>query len=127
MAELSACGYVSHKEFEKLDIRVVTIKAAKQHPTRQEYILSLDLGVEGKDFESVVDLGKSYKLDKLIGKQCLAVINIVPELSGEIESTAMLLAAADAKGRITLLKPDKKMVPGRPILGLMNSTCTKME
>lgn len=117
---------VTHRDFEKLELRVATIKGAKLHENGQDYVLALDLGPVELDIQVVVDLKESYNLEELIGKQVIVLLNIRPEKVGEIESQAMLLITTK-DGKPVLLSPEKAVYPGVQIVGIMNSTCIHFE
>jgi len=116
---------ITHKHFEKLEIRAATIKAAKLHPAKKEYILALDLGPAERDMQAVAGLKQSYTIKELIGKQCIAIINICPEKTNHTESTAMILTAM-LNNKPRLIQPDKKVKPGVKVYGIMDSTCTHL-
>ncbi|MBD3361520.1 hypothetical protein GF358_01880 [Candidatus Woesearchaeota archaeon] len=117
---------ITHKDFEKLELRTATIKAAKQHPKKPEYVLVLDLGPVERDVQVVADLKESYKIKELIGKQCIALLNICPEKTGGIESTAMILVTM-LKEKPRLIKPDKKVLPGVKVYGIIDNVCTHFD
>ena len=47
---------VSHKDFEKLELRVGKIKAVKLHQNKRDYIMAVDLGPVEQDLQVVADL-----------------------------------------------------------------------
>jgi methionine--tRNA ligase beta chain len=102
---------ISYEDFEKLNIRIGTIKEAKQHPNADKLIiLKID---EGRDElrQLVAGIKQAYEPEEIIGKQIVFLANLEPkELRGEI-SNGMILAA-DNKGRPVLLHPDKEVPPG---------------
>ena len=113
------------KDFDDFEIRVATIKGAEQHPKKDEFILLLDLGPVERDIQVVADLKKSYKLEELIGQQCVVILNVCSEDVNNIESTALLLVTMlDDKPR--LLQPDKKVLAGVKVYGMMDSVRTHM-
>ncbi|MBD3303682.1 hypothetical protein GF343_00925 [Candidatus Woesearchaeota archaeon] len=113
------------KDFDDFEIRVATIKGAEQHPKKDEYILLLDLGPAERDMQAVADLKKSYTIEELIGQQCVAILNICSETVDGVESTALLLVTMlDNKPR--LLQPDKKILAGVKVYGMMDSMRTHL-
>lgn len=113
------------KDFDDFEIRVATIKGAETHPKKDEFVLLLDLGPVERDIQVVADLKESYKLEELIGQQCIVILNICSEEVDGIESTALLLVTMlDDKPR--LLQPDKKVLAGVKVYGMMDSVRTHM-
>ncbi len=117
---------LTFKDFEKFEIRAAEITGAEMHPKKQEYILLLDLGPVERDIQVVADLKESYKIEELIGKQCIVILNVCSETVDSVESTAMiLLTMHDGKPR--LLSPDEKVLPGVKVYGAMDSVRTHIE
>ena len=114
---------LKHADFEKLELRVGTIKAAKDSGIKGEYVLAIDLGPAERDIQVVADLKEGYEIDELIGKQVVVLCNIASEKVGEYESTAMLLIA-HKDGKQVLIGPEKETLPGVQVSGIMDSTCT---
>lgn len=105
------------EEFEKFNIRVGTIKAAKQHPEADEYILLIDLGYADQDMQIVASLKDTYTMDELVGQQCLVVENIEPITVAGVESQGLLLISRK-DDKPVLLKPDKEIIPGVRVYGI---------
>ena len=99
---------IAYPDFEKLDIRVGTIKEAKPHPNADKLIiLKLDEGKEELR-QLVAGIKEHYKEKELVGKQVVFLANLEPRpLRGEM-SNGMILAA-DAEGKPVLLIPEKKV------------------
>jgi len=113
------------KDFDDFEIRIADIKGAEQHPKKDEYVLLLDLGPAERDIQVVADLKKSYKMEELIGQQCIVILNVCSETVNSIESTALLLVTMlDEKPR--LLQPDKKVLAGVKVYGMMDSMRTHL-
>jgi len=106
---------VGIKEFAKLDLRIGAIRAVKPHPNADKlYILMVDMGPLEHDFQIVSGLKQDYKEDELIGKQVVIVRNLEPAVIRGVESQGMLLAAVH-KGKVTLIKPEKKTEVGAKV------------
>jgi len=102
---------VTSKDLEKLNLRIATVKAAKQHPSAAYYILALDLGQADRDVQVVVDLAESYDIDDLIGKQVVYLENFEPkQVKGEDSMGAVLIATKE--GKPVLVMPQKEVLPG---------------
>ena len=91
---------ITIKDFEKIDLRVATVKAVKLHPSNKDmYILLLDLGPEEQDVQIVAGLKKWYSEEEFIGKKIVYVANLEPKIIGRIESQGMILAADDGENK----------------------------
>jgi methionyl-tRNA synthetase len=103
---------VSFKEFQKLDLRIGTIKNAEAIKGAKKLLkLTVDMGEERT---VVAGLAGHYSEQDLIGKQVILVANLEPaELMG-VESQGMVLAAEDGTG-LHLIVPDGVTVPGSKV------------
>jgi len=102
--------FVSFKDFLKLDIRVGTIKAVKQHPDAEKlYIILLEMGEGEEDRQLVAGIKPWYKENELIGKQIAIVTNLEHKEIRGIRSQGMLLAAEDGQNPVALLVTDRKI------------------
>lgn len=103
---------VSFDEFQKLDLRVGTIKNAEKISGSTKLLkLTVDTGGE----RTVVAGIQGYYQEKdLIGKQVLLVVNLAPVKLMGVESNGMVLAASDDNG-VHLIIPDKATVPGSKV------------
>lgn len=98
---------IKYEDFEKLDLRVATIKEVKPHPNADKlYILTIDLEDETRTI--VAGIKKYYSEKELINKQIIVVANLEPANLRGIESNGMLLAADDGNN-VVILTPEKKI------------------
>ncbi|RLE46996.1 methionine--tRNA ligase [Candidatus Woesearchaeota archaeon] len=111
---------VTKKDFEKLELRIGKITGAELHENKIDYILLIDLGPAERDIQIVADLKESYKIEDLIGKQCVVLLNICCEEVGGIESEAMLLTATK-DNKPVLLQPENEVPTGERVVGIMDS------
>ncbi|MDD5182316.1 MAG: methionine--tRNA ligase subunit beta [Candidatus Nanoarchaeia archaeon] len=96
---------VSFEEFQKIELKVGTIKSAEPHPKADKLlVLKVDLG--GEERQLVAGIKKYYGIDDLIGKKIIVVANLEPAVLRGVESQGMLLAAEDAEGAVRLLTVD---------------------
>lgn len=110
-----ACDTVPFETFKKLDVHVGKIIKAQPHPNADKlYVLLIDLGHYGEDRQVVAGLREHYKMEELVGKNVIMVVNLQPAVIRGIESNGMLLAAVN-KGKVSLLQPDKDMVLGAKV------------
>ncbi len=102
------------EDFDRLDIRIGTIVDAQPFPEARKpaFKLWIDfgeaLGVKG----SSVQITVHYKLDQLIGRQVLAVVNFPPRRIGPFTSEVLTLGVPDEDGAVVLLRPDFKVGNG---------------
>ena len=104
---------ITYQDFEKLDLRVATIKKAEEIENADKlYKLTIDVGELG---ERIICAGikEFYKPEELEGKQIILLANLEPRKMRGIESQGMLLAAStEDHSKVFLLKPDKEIKPG---------------
>ncbi len=92
--------------FSKLDLRVAEILEVKNHPNADKlYLAHIDLGKMGKRV-IVAGLKNHYTVGELTGKKIVVVTNLEPATIRGVKSTAMLLAATDSDGVVSLLHPN---------------------
>jgi methionyl-tRNA synthetase len=103
---------VSIKEFQKLDLRVGTIKSVEP-VTGSKKLLKILLDV-GEERTIVAGLAGLYSEPDLVGKQVVVVANLEPVKLMGVESNGMVLAAEDKAG-VHLLTTDAETAPGSKI------------
>ena len=103
---------ISFDDFQKIDLRIGTIKEAEPIPGSKKLIkLKVDTGEERT---VVAGLKGHYTEEDLIGKDVLLITNLAPVKLMGVESQGMVLAASDEAG-LHLLVPDTKTVPGSSV------------
>src|SRR5262249_8388225 len=102
--------------FEKVDMRVGVVIAAKDFPEarRPAYRLWIDFGPLGIK-RSSAQITTYYRLDELIGLRVIAVVNFPPRQIGPFVSEVLVLGAYDEAGAVVLLRPDRQVAPGARI------------
>jgi len=96
---------ITIEEFQKLDLRIGTIKEVKSHPNADKlYVYLHDLGNEERQI--IAGIKSHYKEKELLNKQIVIIVNLQPVVLRGIESQGMLLAASDDKD-LAVLTPDK--------------------
>lgn len=107
---------ITYADFEKLDLRVATIKKAEEIEGADKlYKLTLDVGELG---ERVICAGikQHYEAKKLKGKKIIIVANLATRVLKGIESKGMLLAASDeSHEKVILLTTDSDIESGSKI------------
>lgn len=102
------------EDFQKIDIRVGRIVEAENFPEAKKpsYKLSIDLGPEIGIKKSCAQLPQNYKLDDLIGKQVLCIVNFPPRQIGPAVSEVLTLGVPDASNDCVLIIPDTNVPLG---------------
>ena len=110
MGELQEIPTVKFEDWEKLDLRIGTIKAVKVHPNADElYVLLIDLGPGENDRQLVAGLRKYYSEDELLGKKVVFINNLEHKEIRGVRSQGMILAADDGVNPIALLTVDREV------------------
>ncbi len=100
---------ISFSEFQKLDLRVGTVRSAENVPKSKKLMkLTVDIGEERT---VVAGISGYYNPQDLIGKQVVLIANLEPAKLMGIESEGMILAAEDEAG-VHLLTVDKEVKAG---------------
>jgi tRNA-binding protein len=96
------------EDFKKLDIRVGRIMDVQYFPEARKpsYKLKIDLGEEIGIKKSCAQLPQNYKINDLIGKQVLCVVNFPPRQIGSAISEVLTLGVPDEKQECILITPD---------------------
>lgn len=102
-------------EFERVDMRVGTIVAAKafEKAKKPAYQLQIDFGHLGMRNSSaqITDL---YEAEALVGKQVIAVVNFPLKQIANFFSECLVLGVLGASG-VVLLTPDQTVSNGSKI------------
>lgn len=103
----------SINDFLKLDIRVGKIIEAKvfEEAKRPAYKLTIDFGSEIGIKKSSAQITKIYKVEDLIGKQILAIVNFQPMQIANYISEVLVLGTYSKDG-VVLIKPDIEVENG---------------
>jgi len=103
---------ISFAEFQKMDIRIGTIRKAEAIPGSKKLLkLTVDLDEERTVVAGLVGY---YSEEELTGRQVIIVANLEPVKLMGVESHGMVLAAEDGSG-VHLLAPDSETAPGSKI------------
>ena len=104
---------ISWKDFERVEIRVGTIKEVNDFPEARipAYKLLIDLGEAGikKSSARVTTL---YEKGELIGKQVICVTNFPPKQIGPFRSEVLVSGFVLENGDVVLAVPDRKVPDG---------------
>jgi methionyl-tRNA synthetase len=105
---------VSFDDFQKMDLRVVTVlEAEKVAKTKKLLKLKVNTGVDVR--EIVSGIAEFYEPQDLIGKQVLMLINLAPKNIKGVDSHGMVLMAENADGSLSLMQPQKPVKEGSTV------------
>ena len=104
---------VTIDDFLKIDIRVGTIIEANffDKAKKPAYQLKIDFGEEIGIKKSSAQITEVYKLEDLIGKQILAVVNFPKRQVADFMSEVLVLGTYSKDG-VVLIKPEKEVENG---------------
>ncbi|SDR62337.1 tRNA-binding protein [Rhizobiales bacterium GAS191] len=114
MSSPSAAAPIAYADFEKVDIRVGTIIKAEPFPQARKpaFKLSIDFGPEIGVKKSSAQITVNHKLEELVGRQVLAVVNFPPRQIGPFMSEVLTLGLPDAAGEVMLIGPQRPVPDG---------------
>jgi tRNA-binding protein len=103
-------------DFEKVEIRVGTVVRAEPFPEARKpaYKLWIDLGPLGER-RSSAQITDRYRLEELLGRQVVCVVNFPPKRIGPFVSEVLVLGAYTDGPTVVLLRPDKDVERGSRI------------
>ncbi len=106
---------ISYADFEKVDLRVGTVRRAVPNPKARvpAYVLTLDFGPLGERTSSA-QLTERYAPEDLVGRQIVAVMNFPPKRVAGVKSEVLVLGVLDEAGT-TLLVPTHPVAAGTRI------------
>ncbi|MGD9568329.1 MAG: tRNA-binding protein [Sedimentibacter sp.] len=99
---------VTFDDFAKIDIRVGEIIKAEvfEKARRPAYKLLVDFGDDIGKKKSSAQVTELYKIEDLVGKQVLAVVNFPPRQIADFMSEVLVLGTYSKDG-IVLIQPDR--------------------
>jgi len=105
---------ITFDDFQKLDIRVGRIVELENFPEAKKpsYKLKIDFGNEIGIKKSCAQLTQNYKIDDLIGKQVLCVVNFPPRQIGPAVSEVLTLGVPDENNQCILIGPNNDVPLG---------------
>jgi tRNA-binding protein len=105
---------IQFDDFLKVDIRAGTIVQATEFPEARKpaYKLTIDFGDEIGIRRSSVQITVHYRVEELVGRQVIGVVNFPPRQIGPFMSDVLTLGLADANGDIILLHPERQVPNG---------------
>ncbi len=99
-----AAPTIGFEDFTKLDVRAGTIVEALPFPEARKpaHRLRIDFGPAIGTKTSSAQVTEHYRLDELVGRRVMAVVNLAPRQIGRVRSEVLVLGFADADGAIVL-------------------------
>lgn len=99
---------ISWEEFNKIDIRVGTVVKVEPFPETKKpaFKLWIDLGTDLGIKKSSAQITANYKLDELIGRQVICVINFPPKQIANFISEVLVTGFPDDNGHVVLCSID---------------------
>jgi tRNA-binding protein len=106
---------ITGQDFEKVDIRVGTIKTAEifNEAKLPAYKLTIDFGDLGIK-KSSAQITERYHTNDLIGRQVIAVVNFPPKQIANIMSECLVLGGMSEEG-VVLLTTDFSLPNGAKV------------
>ena len=109
---------ISFDDFLSVELRVGEIISAEEFPEARKpaYKLEVNFGEEIGTRRSSAQITDHYKLDDLVGKQVVAVVNFPPKQIGPVMSECLVTGFHDESGGVFLCTPDKPVPLGTRLL-----------
>ncbi|HEY8362238.1 MAG TPA: tRNA-binding protein [Tissierellaceae bacterium] len=101
------------EDFQKLDIRVGEIIRVEpfEKARKPAYKLWVDFGDEIGIKKSSAQITECYKMEDLIGRQVLGVVNLPPKQIADFISEVLILGTYSKQG-VVLIKPEQPVEKG---------------
>ena len=101
--------------FERLDIRVGTVKACERVP-KMKKLLKFTIA-DGLDDRTIVSgIAQHYEPEDLIGKQVCFIANFAPRtFKNGLVSEGMILSAVNNDGTLSVITTDRPVLPGSEV------------
>ena len=104
---------INIEEFEKLELRVGTIRKAENFPKAKKpaYKIRIDFGSFGRKWASA-QITENYSLIDLVGRRIIAAMNLGNKVIGTFISEVLVMGAEDNNDNIVLIEPDRDIENG---------------
>ena len=105
---------ISFDDFGKMQFQVGRILECEEVPKSKKLLVSkVQIGSEVKQIVSGIK--PQYMPKDMVGKDVMVLVNLKPAKLAGVLSEGMLLCAENDKGELSLMVPDRQMVPGAEI------------
>ncbi len=105
---------ISFDDFGKMQFQVGRILECEEVPKSKKLLVSkVQVGSEVKQIVSGIK--PQYMPKDMVGKDVMVLVNLKPAKLAGVLSEGMLLCAENDKGELSLMVPDRQMVPGAEI------------
>ena len=109
-ALISSRGGDTFDDFEKLQFQVGEIIACEA-VKKSKKLLCSQVKIGNQVRQIVSGIRKHYSPEEMVGKKVMVVTNLKPATLAGVKSEGMILCAEDADGNLSLMVPEKKMLP----------------
>ena len=105
---------IDYADFDKVDMRAGLVVAVEEFPRARKpsYKVQLDLGPELGVKWSSAQAKRDYRVEELLGRELVAVVNLHPKNIAGFSSEALLLGVPAEDDGLSLLVPSCPARPG---------------
>lgn len=112
--DIEAKPEISFDDFSKMQFQVGRIISCEEVKNSKKLLCSqVQIGSEVKQIVSGIKA--HYSAEEMVGKEVMVLVNLKPAKLAGVLSEGMLLCAENDKGELSLMVPERKMIPGAEI------------
>jgi tRNA-binding protein len=107
---------ISWEDFEKVELRAGTVLKVEPFPEAKKpaYKIWVDFGPFGIK-QSSAQFTKLYRVEELVGRQVIGVINFPPKQIAHFKSEVLITGFILDKGEVVLAQPERKVPNGSKV------------